>query len=101
MFPFRAPFPWNYTARSAGCQSAVLRGWGARARFAPRRNGRGNIDIMGLQICVLASGSSGNCTLVRSAGTALLVDAGLSARETSKRLAAVGVRLEQIAGICI
>ena len=56
---------------------------------------------MGLQICVLASGSSGNCTLVRSAGTALLVDAGLSARETGKRLAAVGVKLEQIAGICI
>jgi phosphoribosyl 1,2-cyclic phosphodiesterase len=56
---------------------------------------------MGLQICVLASGSSGNCTLVRSADTALLVDAGLSARETGKRLEAVGVKLGQVAGICI
>jgi len=56
---------------------------------------------MGLQICVLASGSSGNCTLVRSADTALLIDAGLSARETGKRLASVGVALEQVSGICV
>jgi phosphoribosyl 1,2-cyclic phosphodiesterase len=56
---------------------------------------------MGLQICVLASGSSGNCTLVRSDDTALLIDAGLSARETGKRLQAVGLGLEQIAGICV
>jgi len=56
---------------------------------------------MGLQICVLASGSSGNCTLVQSADTALLIDAGLSARETGKRLEAVGVKLDQIKGICI
>jgi phosphoribosyl 1,2-cyclic phosphodiesterase len=56
---------------------------------------------MGLQICVLASGSSGNCTLVRSADTAVLIDAGLSARETGKRLASVGLELAQIAGICV
>jgi phosphoribosyl 1,2-cyclic phosphodiesterase len=48
---------------------------------------------MGLQLCVLASGSSGNCTLVRSADTAILVDAGLSARETARRLNAVGTYL--------
>ena len=56
---------------------------------------------MGLQICVLASGSSGNCTLVRSADTVLLIDGGLSARETGRRLESVGVRLDQVKGICI
>ncbi|MCX7007414.1 MAG: MBL fold metallo-hydrolase [Kiritimatiellaeota bacterium] len=49
----------------------------------------------------MASGSSGNCTLVRSGDTVLLVDAGLSARETGKRLESVGVRLDQVSGICI
>ena len=36
-----------------------------------------------LRVCVLASGSSGNCIHVESASTALLIDAGISARETS------------------
>ena len=68
---------------------------------AARPNRRGKIFIMGLQICVLASGSSGNCTLVRSADTVLLIDGGLSARETGKRLESVGVSLDQVKGICI
>lgn len=44
-----------------------------------------------MQICVLASGSSGNCTLVRTPRTTVLIDAGLSARETSRRLARLGL----------
>ncbi|TAN35976.1 MAG: MBL fold metallo-hydrolase [Verrucomicrobia bacterium] len=56
---------------------------------------------MSLQICVLASGSSGNCTLVRSAETAILVDAGLSARETTRRLESVGCPLAHIRAICL
>lgn len=56
---------------------------------------------MGLQICVLASGSSGNCTLVRSDDTAILVDAGLSGRETARRLASVGVSLDQVQAVCL
>jgi len=42
---------------------------------------------------VLASGSGGNCLYVAGGGTRLLVDAGLSRRETAARLAAIGVEL--------
>lgn len=39
---------------------------------------------------VLGSGSSGNCTLVEGARGRLLIDCGLSARETARRLQQVG-----------
>jgi len=39
-----------------------------------------------MEFCVLASGSKGNCTYVASGGTAILIDVGLSARETANRL---------------
>jgi phosphoribosyl 1,2-cyclic phosphodiesterase len=56
---------------------------------------------MGLKICVLASGSSGNCTLIQSDSCRILVDAGLSARETGRRLAQVGLAIEDIDAILI
>jgi phosphoribosyl 1,2-cyclic phosphodiesterase len=43
-----------------------------------------------LRVCVLGSGSKGNSTLVATERTRLLVDAGLSRRETYARLAAAG-----------
>ncbi|MCI0348414.1 MAG: MBL fold metallo-hydrolase [Acidobacteriales bacterium] len=43
-----------------------------------------------VRVTVLASGSRGNCTLVSSSRTCLLVDAGLSCRETLKRLRQAG-----------
>jgi phosphoribosyl 1,2-cyclic phosphodiesterase len=45
---------------------------------------------MAVSITVLASGSSGNCTLVSSSRTRLLVDAGLSCRELMRRMALCG-----------
>ena len=45
---------------------------------------------MSVRICVLGSGSKGNCTLVATEKTRLLVDAGLSRKETLARLAAIG-----------
>jgi len=42
-----------------------------------------------LRVCVLASGSKGNSTLVATEKTRLLLDAGLSRRETFTRLASV------------
>lgn len=45
---------------------------------------------MSVRICVLASGSQGNATWVATDKTRLLIDAGLSRRETYRRLAAVG-----------
>ena len=49
---------------------------------------------MSLRVCVLGSGSKGNSTLVASERTRLLVDAGLSRRDTLARLAAVGERTD-------
>jgi phosphoribosyl 1,2-cyclic phosphodiesterase len=43
-----------------------------------------------VRVCVLASGSSGNCTFVSSGGTRILVDAGLSRKEIVNRLNAIG-----------
>lgn len=54
-----------------------------------------------LEVCVIGSGSSGNCIYVASASTAILVDAGLSAREISKRLKAVDIDPLSISALCI
>ena len=43
-----------------------------------------------MELTVLASGSKGNCTYLRGERGALLIDAGLSARETLRRLEAAG-----------
>src|SRR6266851_3878849 len=56
---------------------------------------------MGVSVSVLASGSRGNCALVASSSTRILVDAGLSGRETFKRLRALGERTEEISAILI
>jgi phosphoribosyl 1,2-cyclic phosphodiesterase len=45
---------------------------------------------MAMRMTVLASGSRGNCTVLSSASASILVDAGLSCRETLKRMKAAG-----------
>jgi phosphoribosyl 1,2-cyclic phosphodiesterase len=56
---------------------------------------------MGVSVSVLASGSRGNCALLATSTTRILVDAGLSGRETRKRLRALGERAEEISAILI
>jgi len=56
---------------------------------------------MGLKLCALASGSSGNCIFVGSDSTNILIDAGLSCRETLRRLEEVGVDASTIRAICL
>lgn len=56
---------------------------------------------MSLRICILASGSSGNCTFVSSKTTSILVDAGLSAREIQKRLEGLALPVSSIAAVCV
>ncbi len=56
---------------------------------------------MTFNICVLASGSSGNCVYVGTETTRILIDAGLSGRETSARLGALDVELSEINAICV
>ncbi len=53
------------------------------------------------RVTILASGSSGNCTLLETSQTRLLVDAGLGKRETLHRLAAIGRQVDQLDGILI
>ena len=49
-----------------------------------------------MEICVLASGSSGNCTYVAGGGSCLLVDAGLGYKETITRLGQLGLELDDM-----
>ena len=56
---------------------------------------------MSLEVCVLASGSSGNAIYVASDQTRILIDAGLSAKQVAIRLDQIGVIPESINGICI
>ena len=56
---------------------------------------------MAMRVVVLASGSKGNCTLVASAKTRILVDCGLSCKETFKRLHAAGEDPHRIDAIVI
>jgi phosphoribosyl 1,2-cyclic phosphodiesterase len=52
-------------------------------------------------VSILASGSSGNCMLLETSRTRLLVDAGLGKRETLRRLAAVEQPAEHLDAILI
>jgi phosphoribosyl 1,2-cyclic phosphodiesterase len=54
-----------------------------------------------LRVTILASGSSGNCTLLETGQTRLLVDAGLGKKETLRRLAAVERLVDRLDGIVI
>ena len=54
-----------------------------------------------MRVSILASGSSGNLTLLETERTRILVDAGLGKRETLARLAAVGLEIDRLDAILI
>lgn len=56
---------------------------------------------MSLQLCILGSGSSGNATVVWSGQTAVLIDAGLSAREIGRRLEPLGLTPSSVRAVCV
>jgi len=56
---------------------------------------------VGIQVTVLGSGSGGNCALVETEKTAFLVDAGLSCRQITQRLASAGRSLDGMAGVVL
>jgi phosphoribosyl 1,2-cyclic phosphodiesterase len=56
---------------------------------------------MALTCCVLASGSKGNATWVAGPAGALLLDCGLSARETLRRLSLMGLDHLKLKGIVV
>ncbi|MBI3328129.1 MAG: MBL fold metallo-hydrolase, partial [Nitrospinae bacterium] len=54
-----------------------------------------------LRVCVLGSGSKGNCTYIESPESHILLDAGLSAREIERRLQHIGRSPETLDGVLI
>ncbi len=54
-----------------------------------------------MRICVLGSSSEGNATAVWTDETAILVDAGFSARELERRLRTVGLAPKNLQGIIV
>jgi phosphoribosyl 1,2-cyclic phosphodiesterase len=56
---------------------------------------------MSLQFCFLASGSGGNCTLVRTPAGVMLIDAGIGPRTAATRMRGTGVGPADISAICL
>src|SRR5712671_5016615 len=56
---------------------------------------------MSLSVSMLASGSRGNCAIVASTCTRILVDAGISCRETFKRMKTLGEDAHSLSAILI
>lgn len=54
-----------------------------------------------VRVTVLASGSKGNCTVVTTSSTRILLDAGLSCREIVKRMRFAGEDPEHLAAVLI
>lgn len=54
-----------------------------------------------MRFTILGSGSSGNSVLITSTKTKILVDAGLSAKETIRRLAEVGENIDNLDGVLL
>lgn len=59
------------------------------------------MSIMALSICSFTSGSRGNCCLVSSGNTNILVDAGISLSRLKKSLLVLGLSLEDINGVVV
>lgn len=54
-----------------------------------------------MKICSLASGSKGNCFYLETGDTRVLIDAGLSLRETLLRMAETGIDAASINGVLV
>jgi len=56
---------------------------------------------IGFRVSILASGSSGNCTLLETERTCLLVDAGINRKEMGRRLESLGIKPERLDGFSL
>ena len=56
---------------------------------------------MSIEVCILASGSGGNCTIVRAPSGVLLIDAGLGPLSAARRLDGTGISVRQLSAICL
>jgi len=100
-----------YGRRASGASAYRAQGWcrvsraadapGARNPLAPASGFGFNPRVSSFSVTILGSGSAGNCALVETASSRLLVDAGLSARQITMRLAALGVTPDMLDGILL
>ena len=56
---------------------------------------------MPLQFCSFASGSSGNCYLIKNQHSAILIDAGISGRKIFQGLEDTGTPFEDVSAILV
>jgi phosphoribosyl 1,2-cyclic phosphodiesterase len=56
---------------------------------------------MSLELCILASGSSGNAAVVRTPAGVILIDLGIGPRTTARRLQGTGVKVADVAAACL
>ena len=56
---------------------------------------------MSIEVCVLASGSGGNCTIVRTPSGILLLDAGLGPLSAARRMEGSGIHVRDISAVCL
>jgi len=56
---------------------------------------------MSMDVCVLASGSGGNCTVVRTPTGIVLIDAGIGPRTFAARMNGTGATLRDVSAICL
>jgi phosphoribosyl 1,2-cyclic phosphodiesterase len=49
-----------------------------------------------MKICVLASGSQGNCTYIEDEDAKILIDIGISAKQLKKKLSCIGTDISEI-----
>lgn len=56
---------------------------------------------MSLEFCSFASGSSGNCYMIRNGSRAILIDAGISGKRILQGLEETGTPLESVCGILV
>lgn len=59
------------------------------------------LNSMSLQIASINSGSNGNCYYIGNDTEAVLVDAGISVRETEKRMKRMGLAIEKVKAIFV
>ena len=60
-----------------------------------------NLQCMSVYIASLNSGSNGNCYYISDGHDAVLVDAGISCRETERRMLRIGLSMRNVRAIFI
>ena len=54
-----------------------------------------------MELCSIASGSSGNCVMAGSGNTRLLIDAGISGKRIEQGLSSLGHKTSEMRGVLV